>query len=53
MNHPEPTIALREALADVRVRAPTRGNRRFEQHIEVIARIEAEHEQRLIPVFRI
>jgi len=25
----------------------------LEQHIEVIARIEAEHEQRLIPVFRI
>jgi uncharacterized protein len=25
----------------------------IEQHIEVIARIEAEHEQRLIPVFRI
>jgi metal-dependent HD superfamily phosphatase/phosphodiesterase len=26
---------------------------RLEEHIEVIARIEAEHEQRLIPVFRI
>ena len=25
----------------------------LEQHIEVIARIEAEHEQRLLPVFRI
>src|SRR5205807_9115273 len=25
----------------------------LEQHIEVIARIDAEHEQRLIPVFRI
>ncbi len=25
----------------------------LEEHIEVIARIEAEHEQRLIPVFRI
>ena len=25
----------------------------LEQHIEVIARIEAEHEQRLVPVFRI
>jgi uncharacterized protein len=25
----------------------------LEQHVEVIARIEAEHEQRLIPVFRI
>ena len=27
---PEPPIAPREALADVRVRAPTRGNRRLE-----------------------
>ena len=25
----------------------------LEEHIEVIARIEAEHEQRLLPVFRI
>ena len=25
----------------------------LEAHIEVIARIDAEHEQRLIPVFRI
>ena len=26
---------------------------RLEEHIEVIARIDAEHEQRLLPVFRI
>jgi len=25
----------------------------LEEHIEVIARIDAEHEQRLLPVFRI
>ena len=25
----------------------------LEQHIEVVARIEAEHEKRLVPVFRI
>jgi len=25
----------------------------IEQHVEVIARIDAEHEQRLIPVFRL
>jgi metal-dependent HD superfamily phosphatase/phosphodiesterase len=25
----------------------------IEEHVEVIARIEAEHEQRLLPVFRI
>jgi metal-dependent HD superfamily phosphatase/phosphodiesterase len=26
---------------------------RLEEHVEVIARIEAEHEERLVPVFRI
>jgi uncharacterized protein len=25
----------------------------LEAHIEVVARIEAEHEQRLVPIFRI
>ena len=30
MSSPEPPIPPREALADVRVRAPTRGNRRLE-----------------------
>jgi metal-dependent HD superfamily phosphatase/phosphodiesterase len=25
----------------------------LEEHIEVVARIEAEHEQRLVPIFRI
>jgi metal-dependent HD superfamily phosphatase/phosphodiesterase len=25
----------------------------LEEHIEVVARIEAEHEKRLVPVFRI
>ena len=25
----------------------------LEEHIEVVARIEAEHERRLVPVFRI
>ena len=30
MSSPEPAIPPREALADVRVRAPTRGNRKLE-----------------------
>jgi hypothetical protein len=32
----EPAIAPREALADVRVRAPTRGNRRLEQFLDAV-----------------
>jgi uncharacterized protein len=32
----EPPIPPREALADVRVRAPTRGNRRLEQFLEAV-----------------
>jgi hypothetical protein len=31
MHSPEPPLPPREALADVRVRAPTRGNRRLDQ----------------------
>jgi len=33
---PDPPIPPREALADVRVRAPTRGNRRLEQLLEAV-----------------
>jgi len=37
MNRPvEPPLPPREALADVRVRAPTRGNRRLEQLLEAV-----------------
>ena len=32
----EPAIPPREALADVRVRAPTRGNRRLEQFLDAV-----------------
>jgi hypothetical protein len=71
----EPAIPPREALADVRLRAPTRGNRRLERLLDAvnadeqvkacsarcwsppmrspIARIDAEHEQRLLQVFKI
>jgi hypothetical protein len=33
---PDPPIPPREALADVRVRAPTRGNRRLEQFLDAV-----------------
>jgi metal-dependent HD superfamily phosphatase/phosphodiesterase len=33
---PDPAIPPREALADVRVRAPTRGNRRLEQLLDAV-----------------
>ncbi|HEY1511483.1 MAG TPA: HD domain-containing protein [Solirubrobacteraceae bacterium] len=33
---PEPPVPPREALADVRVRVPTRGNRRLEQFLEAV-----------------
>src|SRR5205085_11223894 len=33
---PEPALPPREALADVRVRAPTRGNRRLERLLEAV-----------------
>jgi uncharacterized protein len=36
MPSPDPAIPPREALADVRVRAPTRGNRRLEQLLEAV-----------------
>jgi metal-dependent HD superfamily phosphatase/phosphodiesterase len=35
-NRAEPAISPREALADVRVRAPTRGNRRLEQFLDAV-----------------
>jgi uncharacterized protein len=36
MAEPEPPVPAREALADVRVRAPTRGNRRLELLLEAV-----------------
>jgi uncharacterized protein len=36
MASPDPPIPPREALADIRVRAPTRGNRRLEQVLEAV-----------------
>ena len=33
---PDPPIPPREALADVRVRAPTRGNRRLEKFLDAV-----------------
>ena len=36
MSSPDPPIPPREALADVRVRAPTRGNRRLEQLLDAV-----------------
>ncbi|HSC03679.1 MAG TPA: HD domain-containing protein [Solirubrobacteraceae bacterium] len=36
MADPDPPIPPREALADVRVRAPTRGNRRLEQVLDAV-----------------
>jgi uncharacterized protein len=33
---PEPPLPLREALAEVRVRAPTRGNRKLEQLLDAV-----------------
>jgi len=37
MNHvPEPPLPPRDALADVRVRAPTRGNRRLERLLDAV-----------------
>ncbi len=33
---PDPPIPPREALAEVRVRAPTRGNRRLEQVLDAV-----------------
>ena len=33
---PEPPIPPREAIAEVRVRAPTRGNRRLERFLEAV-----------------
>ena len=36
MNDPEPPVAPREALAEVRVRAPTRGNRRLERFLSAV-----------------
>jgi uncharacterized protein len=35
-DRPEPAISPREAIADVRVRAPTRGNRRLERFLEAV-----------------
>ncbi len=34
--HPEPPLTPREALADVRVRAPTRGNRKLEALLDAV-----------------
>lgn len=36
MSAPEPPLTPREALADVRVRVPTRGNRRLERLLEAV-----------------
>jgi metal-dependent HD superfamily phosphatase/phosphodiesterase len=36
MSSPDPPIPPREALTDVRVRAPTRGNRRLEQVLDAV-----------------
>ena len=36
VSSPEPPLSPREALADVRVRAPTRGNRRLEQLLDAV-----------------
>jgi uncharacterized protein len=36
MSSPDPAIPPREALAEVRVRAPTRGNRRLEQLLDAV-----------------
>jgi metal-dependent HD superfamily phosphatase/phosphodiesterase len=36
VSSPDPPIPPRDALADVRVRAPTRGNRRLEQVLEAV-----------------
>ncbi|HET6869178.1 MAG TPA: HD domain-containing protein [Solirubrobacteraceae bacterium] len=36
MSSPDPAVPPREALADVRVRAPTRGNRRLEQLLDAV-----------------
>ena len=36
MSTPEPPLPPREALADIRVRAPTRGNRRLERLLEAV-----------------
>ncbi len=36
MTAPDPPVAPREALADVRVRAPTRGNRRLERFLAAV-----------------
>jgi len=36
VNHPDRPIAPREALADVRVRAPTRGNRRLARFLDAV-----------------
>jgi metal-dependent HD superfamily phosphatase/phosphodiesterase len=36
VSSPDPPIPPREALSDVRVRAPTRGNRRLEQLLEAV-----------------
>jgi metal-dependent HD superfamily phosphatase/phosphodiesterase len=36
MHSPDPPIPPREALAEVRVRAPTRGNRRLEQLLDAV-----------------
>ncbi len=36
MSTPEPPVPPRDAIADVRVRAPTRGNRRLERFLEAV-----------------
>jgi uncharacterized protein len=36
MNGPEPPTPPRDALAEMRVRAPTRGNRRLERLLEAV-----------------